>query len=107
LKVVDINNFPSKNLRIINQLWLHYSNGKFGFSVQKEIYQSLEKTKDIWENFGDHVGWRKDGKWLRYYDLDFDINAPNGHLPCGSLSGILAMVSPSVYLNFPHTYIPQ
>lgn len=97
LKVVDINNFPSKNLRIINQLWLHYSNGKFGFSVQKEIYQSLEKTKDIWENFGDHVGWRKDGKWLRYYDLDFDINAPNGHLPCGSLSGILAMVSPSVY----------
>ncbi|MFM6516892.1 MAG: GUN4 domain-containing protein, partial [Microcystis panniformis] len=34
-----IYNFPCEDLRTIDQLWLHYSNGKFGFSVQKEIYE--------------------------------------------------------------------
>ena len=34
----DIRNFPCADLRVIDQLWLRYSNGHFGFSVQKEIY---------------------------------------------------------------------
>lgn len=42
LRELDIDNFPCQDLRTINQLWLHYSEGKFGFSVQKEIYQSLK-----------------------------------------------------------------
>ncbi|MDJ0897325.1 MAG: serine/threonine-protein kinase [Xenococcus sp. MO_188.B8] len=35
----DINKFPCDDLRIIDQLWLDSSQGKFGFSVQKEIWQ--------------------------------------------------------------------
>ncbi|CCQ59603.1 GUN4 domain-containing protein, partial [Crocosphaera watsonii] len=31
-------NFPCEDLRIIDQLWVKYSNGQFGFSVQKQIY---------------------------------------------------------------------
>jgi len=31
-------NYPCEDLRRLNDLWLHYSNGRFGFSVQKEIY---------------------------------------------------------------------
>lgn len=34
----DIDNFPCEDLRIIDQLWVKYSNGQFGFSVQKQIY---------------------------------------------------------------------
>ncbi len=41
----DIDNFPCEDLRTINQLWLDYSKGKFGFSVQKEIYESLGGTR--------------------------------------------------------------
>ena len=34
----DIKNFPCEDLRTIDKLWVTYSNGKFGFSVQKQIW---------------------------------------------------------------------
>jgi hypothetical protein len=86
LDIKSIDNFPCEDLRTINQLWLHYSKGKFGFSVQKEIYESLggkrEYNEEVWKKFGDHVGWRKGGKWLSYSDLTFNVDvAPSAHLP--------------------------
>jgi hypothetical protein len=65
-------NFSCTDLGTIDKLWVKYSNGKYGFSVQKQIYQSLGGTKDFylegldnWEQkFGDKVGWRKGGKWF-------------------------------------------
>ena len=81
----SIDNFPCEDLRTIDQLWVKYSDGRFGFSVQKRIYQSLGGTReynsDIWEKFGDKVGWRKRGNWLYYRDITFDKKAPEGHLP--------------------------
>jgi hypothetical protein len=85
LNVEDIDNFPCADLRTIDQLWVKYSDGKFGFSVQKRIYQSLGGTRgynwEIWEKFGDKVGWRKGGGWLYYKDITFDKKAAEGHLP--------------------------
>ncbi len=88
----DIENFPCEDLRKIDQLWVKYSNGKFGFSVQKQIYQSLGGTKEydpeVWQAFGDKVGWRKEVFWLDYKDLTWDISTPyEGHLP--SAAGML------------------
>ncbi|GCL41298.1 serine/threonine-protein kinase [Dolichospermum planctonicum] len=91
----NIDNFPCEDLRTIDQLWVKYSDGKFGFSVQKRIYQGFGGTReynsDIWEKFGDKVGWRKGGnwlyykdkneRWLYYKDITFDKKAPEGHLP--------------------------
>ena len=37
----SIDKFPCEDLRTIDQLWVKYSNGRFGFSVQERIYQSL------------------------------------------------------------------
>ena len=66
----DIENFPCADLRKIDQLWVKYSKGKFGFSVQKKIYQSLGGTKEydwkVWETFGEKVGWSKGGQWLMW-----------------------------------------
>ncbi|NEQ74009.1 MAG: NACHT domain-containing protein [Okeania sp. SIO2C9] len=45
LRVEDIENFPCEDLRKIDQLWVKYSNGKFGFSIMKQIYQYLDGTK--------------------------------------------------------------
>ncbi len=88
LDVEDIDNFPCEDLLTINQLWLHYSDGKFGFSVQKEIYESLGGTKEykyeVWSNFCDRIGWRKGGKlkFLNYSDLTFNLElAHQAHLP--------------------------
>jgi hypothetical protein len=102
LDVKDIDNFPCEDLRTIDQLWVKYSNGRFGFSVQKRIYQGLGGTKNynekIWQAFGDKVGWRKGGSWLYYKDITFDIKAPEGHLPSR-----MAKLTIKVFSNRIHT----
>jgi serine/threonine protein kinase len=86
LRVENIDNFPCEDLRIIDDLWLRYSKGRFGFSVQKRIYQSLVGTneQDVKSviAFGKTLGWIK-GVNDRVYDFDivFNITAPEGHLP--------------------------
>jgi serine/threonine protein kinase len=83
LNDTQIDNFPCADLRTIDQLWVKYSDGRFGFSVQKRIYQDLGGTREyreeIWNKFGDKVGWRK-GSWVSLY-ITFDKKAPEGHLP--------------------------
>jgi hypothetical protein len=62
LRVEDIENFPCEDFCTIDHLWVKYSNGRFGFSVQKRIFQNLGGMKEfndkIWNAFGDKVGWR-------------------------------------------------
>lgn len=70
--------FPCENLRKIDQLWVQHSNGRFGFSVQKQIWKSVNKE---WNFFCDRVGWRVNGSWLSYNNLTFTLNAPVAHLP--------------------------
>jgi serine/threonine protein kinase len=85
LKIEDIDNFPCEDLAIINQLWLQYSQGKFGLSVQKRIYESLGGSGNYdqqkWNDFGSKVGWRVNNKWLYYDQITFSLKAPPGHLP--------------------------
>ena len=94
LNTSDIDKFPCEDLRTINQLWLYFSDGKFGFSVQKEIYLSLGGTSiEIWKKFGDRVGWRKGGQWLEYSDLNFDKTALEAHLPRACINWSVAFVA--------------
>ena len=90
LRIEDIQNFPCTDLRTIDHLWVRHSNGKFGFSVQKEIWQECGSPiadNAGWEEFGEVVGWKKKGilgaskDWKPYKELTFDICAPRGHLP--------------------------
>ncbi|NBO32637.1 MAG: serine/threonine protein kinase, partial [Cyanobacteria bacterium WB6_1B_304] len=86
LRTEDAEKFPCKELRTIDQLWLKYSRGKFGISVQQKIYQSLGGTREYngdvwWGSMGDRVGWRQGGQWLAYSDINFSQTAPSGHLP--------------------------
>ena len=83
----SISDFPSTDLCTINQLWLKYSGGRFGLSVQQQIFESLGK-KSL-DAFGDTVGWRTEpglfrglfASWKEYSKLTFNLNAPKGHLP--------------------------
>jgi serine/threonine protein kinase len=78
---------PEDLYEAIERLWVKSSHSKFGFSIQKEIYKSLGGTRDyvreIWEKFGNAVGWRKEGQWKSYSKLQWDAgeNATKGHLP--------------------------
>ncbi|MEW6492282.1 MAG: GUN4 domain-containing protein, partial [Cyanobacteriota bacterium] len=87
----DIEKFPCTDLLTIDQLWVKYSKERFGFSVQKRIWQSVGGTKNadykIYRSFGKHVGWiHGGGYWLYCSELTFAIAAPVGHLPGGVLS---------------------
>lgn len=79
-------NFPLEDIKIINQLWLEHSSGRFGFSVQKRIYletgnQPGRYDRETYNNFAEVVGWREDTVWKNYSDLEFSLSAPDGHLP--------------------------
>ncbi|MGB5593735.1 MAG: GUN4 domain-containing protein, partial [Crocosphaera sp.] len=86
LSLEDIQNFPVEELRIIDRLWVDYSNGHFGFTVQKQIWLDCggkigKYDYKAYERFCDRVGWRKNGNWLSYSDYTFNTNALQGHLP--------------------------
>lgn len=85
IRAEELKTFPCADLKTIDTLWVKYSDGKWGFSVQKRIWQecgSPMEYNDQWESFGDRVGWHKDGSWLVYDDLTFnlDLSAP-GEFP--------------------------
>src|SRR5919202_2058669 len=41
IRVTDMEKFPCEALSSIDQLWVKYSHGRFGFSVQQRIWQSV------------------------------------------------------------------
>ena len=81
----DAENFSCQDLETIDKLWVKYSNGKYGFSVQKQIYQGVGGSKeynwDDYKKFADKVGWRKGGLWLNYSELIFSEKHYKGHPP--------------------------
>ena len=85
IRVEDLEKFPCEDLGTIDQLWSRYSNGRFGFSVQRRIYENLGGTQnydeEIWKSFSDRIGWRVNGGWVAHNNLTFALNAPEGHLP--------------------------
>lgn len=81
----DLENFPCQELQAIDQLWVKYSNGHFGLSVQSNIfldYQGLGYcNSDAWEYFARSVGWLNNDRWLYPQQVNYSISAPKGHLP--------------------------
>ena len=79
LYFTEVNNFPIADLQTIDCLWRVYSEGKFGYSVQRKIWLSVGKdfTK-LWTK----IKWKDGNNWTRYPNqFIWDLNAPKGHLP--------------------------
>ncbi|WP_225895734.1 caspase, EACC1-associated type [Dendronalium phyllosphericum] len=81
----ELLNFPCPDLRTIDRLWLEYSDRRFGFSVQKEIYLSVggkadgQYDEEAWRMLCDRVGWTVNNRY--YTQLIFNTSASSGHLP--------------------------
>lgn len=72
---------PSTDLLTIDSLWRAYSNNKFGYSVQRKMWRSLNQR---WKPFFLKIGWTfGENSNYKKFPLDFqwDIEAPVGHLP--------------------------
>ncbi|MBO1070147.1 MAG: trypsin-like serine protease [Dolichospermum sp. DEX189] len=63
LRLEDVKNFPRDELRKMDQLWVEYSNGKFGFSVQKQIWLDLGGKLDGKPDYDTYVKLG-DSRWL-------------------------------------------
>lgn len=89
----DFTNFPCEDLRTIDRLWVDASNGHFGFSVQKKIWQECGSPKfsgKDWDRFCVKVGWQdsKATSYVSYSDLLKNPSlSPVGELPFGDAEG--------------------
>ena len=81
LTLEEIRNFPCADLLTIDQLWVTASSGKFGFSVQKQIWvevggkldygEDKTATYEAFEKMSDRVKWRVDGDYISYDGCNF------------------------------------
>lgn len=79
LYFTDISTIPSEDLHTIDLLWQIYSNGKFGFSIQRRLW--ILNNYD-WKKLWQQIGWSNQGILRRYpQEFIWNISAPTGHLP--------------------------
>ncbi len=92
LYFTEVQQFPDTDLQTINDLWLTHSDGKFGFSVQREIWLGVGKN---WDKFWAKIGWKTGNQWTRYPNgFTWDLSAPKGHLPLSNqLRGVRVIAS--------------
>ena len=99
LNTQHIEAFPCEDLRTIDQLWVHYSNSKFGFSIQKKIWLGCggeigKYDFEAWKKFAAKVGWYQDD-WRTYAQFMNDTknaqNALQASLPCTFYIGFIGL----------------
>lgn len=101
----DLLNFPCSELIYINDLWKKFSDGRFGFERQKQIYLDCGATFDFqhpgdktWKLFVESVGWKVNRESAYYKNIIFDLSAPDGHLP-RLAAGNAVVVSSVLFAN--------
>ncbi|MEL7332498.1 MAG: GUN4 domain-containing protein [Cyanobacteria bacterium J06560_2] len=88
----EVSQFAVTDLQTIDTLWRLYSEDKFGWSKQHELWMRLGQD---WERLWAQLIWKSaEGKWTRYPgEFIWDLPAaPVGHLPlCNQLRGVRMM----------------
>lgn len=81
---------PAVDLDSLDRLWVCYSRGRFGFSVQGRLLASLNGR---WDRLWPRLAWKLDGRWTRYPgSFQWSIEAPEGHMPLvNQLRGVRLM----------------
>lgn len=88
----EVEMFPKLDLQTLDRLWQIYSEGKFGFSVQRRLWLGLGQN---WDKLWSRLDWKDDNIWTRYPGgFIWDLSAPDGHLPLSNqLRGVRMMAS--------------
>lgn len=74
----QIYQIPCEDLWILDQLWRYYSQNRFGWTVQKQIY---DQTKRDYLLFCDQVKWSPYYSFTSLQQLQYNLQSPLGHLP--------------------------
>ncbi len=88
----EVEQLPHNDLHTIDMLWKLHSGGKFGFSVQRDMWLGMGKN---WDKLWVKIGWKSGNNWTRYpSSFTWDLTAPQGHLPLSNqLRGVRVMSS--------------
>jgi hypothetical protein len=86
----EVSVISSTDLDSLDRLWVCYSRGRFGFSVQGRLLAGLDGR---WEKLWPRLGWKQEGRWTRYPGgFQWSIEAPEGHMPLvNQLRGVRLM----------------
>lgn len=74
----EIYRLPCADLALLDELWVKYSQSRFGFSIQKQIYELVGKD---YHDFCQQVGWLSYNPAIPEKGFNFSLKAPMGHLP--------------------------
>lgn len=77
----EVKDIPVADLETVDKLWLAYSNGRYGYSVQKKIWV---KSRKIWTKFFQEIDWvQGENNAYRKWPLEFiwTADAKKGHMP--------------------------
>ena len=89
----EVSQFPTTDLQTVDRLWRIYSEDRFGWSKQHELWMRLGQN---WERLWTQLTWKSaEGAWTRYpTEFIWDLSAPVGHLPLSNqLRGVRMMDS--------------
>ncbi len=86
----EVDSFPITDLQTIDRLWRVYSEDRFGFSKQRELWLGLNQD---WHRLWEKLAWKSGNIWTRYpSEFIWDLSAPVGHLPLSNqLRGVRMM----------------
>jgi hypothetical protein len=86
----EVKNLPMTDLCTMERLWLQFSDGNFGYSVQKRVW---EVEQGNFDNYIRRIGWtikeedkdERKKKWFGTSEFTYTVEgAPKGHLPLTS-----------------------
>lgn len=88
----EVEQLPQIDLHTIDTLWTLHSEGKFGFSIQREMWLGMGKN---WDKLWVKIGWKDGNNWTRYPgSFTWNLTAPRGHLPLSNqLRGVRVISS--------------
>jgi hypothetical protein len=88
----EVERLPQLDLHTIDTLWMLHSEGKFGFSIQREMWLGMSKN---WDKLWVKIGWKNGNNWTRYPgSFTWNLTAPRGHLPLSNqLRGVRVISS--------------
>jgi len=77
----EVKDIPVADLQTVDKLWSAYSKGRYGYSIQKNIWT---KNKKVWTKFFVEIDWvQGENNAYRKWPLEFFFkeDAKKGHLP--------------------------
>lgn len=80
-QLIDVSLINVVDLQTIDALWSEFSNGRFGFKKQREIWEKADSRFEDLTALGRQLDWLRSNSWINYEAADFSKDAVSGHLP--------------------------